>query len=113
VLVLLPFAIGEALFFMSSELSWRAAGYVLATALFPGFGAYLAYSYMLRELGASRVAVVLYLGPIYAAIMAWIGLGEPVRGFHWAGAALILPGIFLATRRSQRTEDGGRRTDKN
>jgi drug/metabolite transporter (DMT)-like permease len=25
-------------------------------------------------------------------------LGQPIRGFHWLGAALILPGIYLATR---------------
>jgi drug/metabolite transporter (DMT)-like permease len=98
VLILLPFVALEAIFFMSSELSWKSFGYVLATALFPGFGAYLSYSYMLRELGASRVAVVLYLGPIYAALAAWLVLGEPVLPFHWAGAALILPGIYFATR---------------
>jgi len=97
-LILLPLAVLEAIYFMPSELSWKSLGFVLATALFPGFGAYLAYSFMLRELGAARVAVVLYLGPIYAALMGWIVLGEPVRAFHWAGAALILPGIYLATR---------------
>lgn len=98
VVVLLPFAIVEAIAFMPSSPTWRVAGYVLAAAAFPAFGAYLSYSFMLRELGASRAGVVLYLGPIYVAIMAWLVLGEPVRGFHWAGAALILPGIYLATR---------------
>ena len=96
--VLLPFTIAEALWFMPTQLSWASFGYILAAALFPGFGAYLAYSYMQRELGAARVAVVLYLGPIYAAIAGWLVLGEAVYGFHWAGAALILPGIYLATR---------------
>ena len=96
--VLLPFTIIEALWFMPSEISWRAAGMVFAVALFPGFGAYLAYAYMQRELGAARVGVVLYMGPIYAAALAWAVLGEAVYGFHWVGAALILPGIYLATR---------------
>ena len=96
ILILVPFAILEAMFFMPSEFSWRSFGFVLATALFPGFGAYLAYSFMLRELGAARVAVVLYLGPVYAALMARLVLGEPIHAFHWAGAALILPGIYLA-----------------
>ena len=86
------------LWFMPSEVSWATAGYIVAAALFPGFGAYLAYSYMQRELGAARVGVVLYLGPIYAAVTGYLVLGEPVRGFHWLGAALILPGIYLATR---------------
>jgi drug/metabolite transporter (DMT)-like permease len=99
--VLLPFTLVEVMF-LPSEISWRVAGYVLATALFPAFGAYLSYSFMLRELGASRVGVVLYLGPIYVAAMAWVVLGEPVRPFHYAGAALILPGLYLATRPSRR-----------
>ena len=96
--VLLPFTIIEALWFMPTQVSWATFGYVVAVALFPGFGAYLAYSYMQRELGAARVGVVLYLGPIYAAASGWLVLGEPVRGFHWLGAVLILPGIYLATR---------------
>jgi drug/metabolite transporter (DMT)-like permease len=96
--VLVPLTIIEALLFMPTQLSWASFGYVLAVALFPGLGAYLAYSYMQRELGAARVGVVLYLGPIYAAATAWLVLGEPVRNFHWLGAALILPGIYLSTR---------------
>lgn len=96
--VLIPFTVIEAIWFMPSQLSWASLGYVVAAALFPGFGAYLAYSYMQRELGAARVGVVLYLGPIYAAAAGYLVLGEPIRSFHWAGAALILPGIYLATR---------------
>ena len=98
VVILLPLTIIEALWFMPTVVSWASFGFILAAALFPGFGAYLAYSYMQRELGAARVGVVLYLGPIYAAVAGWLVLGEPVHGFHWAGAALILPGIYLATR---------------
>ncbi len=97
-IVLAPPTIVEALYFMPTQISWSSFGYILAVALFPGLGAYLAYSYMQRELGAARVGVVLYLGPIYAAATAWLVLGEPVRAYHWAGAALILPGIYLSTR---------------
>ena len=96
--VLIPFTIVEALWFMPTQVSWATFGYIVAAALFPGFGAYLSYSFMQRELGAARVGVVLYLGPIYAAVTGYLVLGEPVRGFHWLGAALILPGIYLATR---------------
>lgn len=96
--VLIPFTLIEALWFMPTQVSWTTLGYIVAAALFPGFGAYLAYSFMQRELGAARVGVVLYLGPIYAAVTGYLVLGEPIRGFHWLGAALILPGIYLATR---------------
>ena len=98
VAILIPFSIVEALWFMPTARTWSTFGYMLATAVFPGVGAYLAYSFMQRELGAARVGVVLYLSPLYSAALGWLVLGESVRGFHLAGAALILPGIWLATR---------------
>lgn len=98
VVVLIPFTVVEALRWWPSELSWRAAALVVAAALLPGAAAYGAYSVMQRELGAARVGVVMYLGPLYSAVLAWAVLGERVEGFHLLGAALILPGIYLSTR---------------
>jgi drug/metabolite transporter (DMT)-like permease len=98
--VLVPFAIVEALWFMPTTLNLTTLGYTLAVAVFPGIGAYVAYAFMQRELGAARAGVVLYLGPLYSAGLAWAVLGESVHPFHLAGAALILPGIYLATRRA-------------
>lgn len=96
---LIPVSIAEALFWLPSEVSWKSLGLVLAAALLPGAGAYAAYSTMQRALGAARVSVVLYLGPLYTAAIAWAVLGERVEGFHGVGALLILPGIWLSTRR--------------
>lgn len=97
--VLIPVTIAEALFWLPSEVSWKSLGLVLAAALLPGAGAYAAYSTMQRALGAARVGVVLYLGPLYTAAIAWAVLGERVEVFHGVGALLILPGIWLSTRR--------------
>jgi drug/metabolite transporter (DMT)-like permease len=97
--VLIPVAIAEAVFWLPSELSWKSLGLVLAAALLPGAGAYAAYSTMQRALGAARVSVVLYLGPLYTAAIAWAVLGERIEVFHGVGALLILPGIWLSTRR--------------
>jgi drug/metabolite transporter (DMT)-like permease len=99
IVVLIPAALAEALFWLPSELSWKSLGLVLAAALLPGAGAYGAYSYMQRALGAARVGVVLYLGPLYSAAIAWAVLGESIEVFHGVGALLILPGIWLSTRR--------------
>ncbi|MDR3454527.1 MAG: DMT family transporter [Rhodoferax sp.] len=99
VAVMLPFAAWEAV--SSPVPAFSKAGFelALAAAILPGFAAYLAYSLMLRELGAARVSVVLYLGPLYAAVMAWLVLGEPVHEYHAVGLALVLPGIYLVNRR--------------
>jgi drug/metabolite transporter (DMT)-like permease len=51
-----------------------------------------------KILGVSRVAVTLYLAPLYVALAAWGVLNEPLGWHHLAGATLILPGVFLVAR---------------
>jgi drug/metabolite transporter (DMT)-like permease len=99
IVVLLPFTLLEAL--TTPALPWTApaAGLVVLAALLPGVLSYTAYSYLQRELGASRTALLLYLAPVYGALNAWIFLGEVPGWYHAVGAALILPSIWLATRR--------------
>ena len=99
VVVLVPFTVAEAVWWWPSTLSWKSVALVLASALIPGAAAYGAYSYMQRVLGAARVGMVLYLGPLYAAVAAWGVLGESILRFHFVGAVLVLAGIGLATRR--------------
>lgn len=99
IVVLLPFAIWEAVAWLPTAVSWQSAALVLAAALLPGAAAYAAYSLMLRTLGAARVGLVMYLGPLYSAALGWLVLGERIEGFHVAGALLILPGLWLATTR--------------
>jgi drug/metabolite transporter (DMT)-like permease len=98
VLVLIPFTLLEVV--LAGPPVWSTKLWILAivAAVFPGFASYQAYSFMQRELGIAKTGLVLYLGPLYAAGVAWWLLGEPVRWYHLLGAALILPGIYLATR---------------
>lgn len=99
VAVLLPFALWELGLPDTPAWGWQATGLVVVAALVPGIGAYVAYGHVQKVLGASRVAASLYLGPLYAALAAWSVLGEPMGLHHAVGAALILPGIFLASSR--------------
>jgi drug/metabolite transporter (DMT)-like permease len=99
--MLLPFTALELALVTPPAFSWQAVGLVVAAAVLPGMVAYQAYSFMLRELGAGPTALVLYLGPVYAAGTAWLLLGEPPAWYHAAGATLILPSIWLATRRQR------------
>lgn len=100
VFVLIPFALWE--WTRPAAAPWNPAGIglVVVAALVPGIGAYWAYGYAQRILGASRVAASLYLGPLYGGLVAWGILGEPIGAHHALGAALILPGIYLASRTS-------------
>lgn len=97
-LVNLPFAVWEICNSTGPVLSAEGATLALTAAIIPGFGAYLAHSFLQRELGAARVSVLLYLSPIYTAVMAWLALGEGLSVYHLAGMALVLPGIYLVTR---------------
>jgi drug/metabolite transporter (DMT)-like permease len=98
-LVLLPFTALEALVQPGPPLGARALLLIVMAGLLPGFFAYQAYGYMLRELGASRSSLVMYLAPVYAAFTSWALLGEAPRWYHAVGALLILPAIWLATRK--------------
>ena len=98
-LVLLPFALTEWFSTPQAEWSLMASVLVVTAALFPGVGAYWAYGFCQKTLGASRVAASLYLGPLYGGLVAWLFLGETLGWHHALGAALILPGIYLASQK--------------
>ena len=102
VVVLLPFAAWEAQQPGLTQWGLQALWLVVVAGLVPGLGAYWMYGWSQKVLGVSRVAVALYLGPLYAAVAAWAVLGESLGWYHLAGAALILPGVFLVTRTGQR-----------
>jgi drug/metabolite transporter (DMT)-like permease len=98
-LVLVPTTVAEALLTTVPPFGWGAAGLVLLAAVVPGVLSYGAYSYLQRELGASRTAMMLYLAPVYGALLAWLLLGEVPGWYHLVGAAMILPSIWLASRK--------------
>lgn len=95
VLLLLPFAVWETTQPGLTQWNLQALWLVLVAAVVPGLGAYWIYGWAQRILGASRVAVALYLSPLYGGLAAWMVLGEAPGWHHLFGAALILPGVFL------------------
>ena len=100
-LVLLPFTLIEIATIGLPQDVGRAWLLVLVVAILPGFGAYQAYSFLQQELGASRAGLVLYVSPLYTALIAWWLLAEPPRWYHEVGACLILPGMYLAMRKPE------------
>ena len=94
--VLIPFTLVEVAV-EGLPADWSQAIFIsVVAALLPGFGAYQAYAFLQQEFGAARAGLVLYLGPLYTALLAWWLLAEPPSWFHAVGAALILPGMYLA-----------------
>jgi len=95
IVVLLPFAVWELMSDHTPVLGLQAAQLVLVTALVPGLAAYWIYGWTQKILGASRVAVTLYLGPLYSGIAAWLVLNESLGWHHVWGGAMILSGVAL------------------
>ena len=76
-----------------------AIGY---TAVFASLVAYVGWNQGVKVVGAGRAAMVMYLMPVFTALLGWLLLGEALRTFHWIGGALIFAGLLLATRPSFR-----------
>lgn len=100
VVIMLPLASIEAIWVGSPEISWRALAAVLILGIVAGFGAYTTYSWLIRTVGPTRTAVVLYLIPPYNALLAWLLLDEPILRHHIAGGVLILLGVYFVNRRA-------------
>jgi drug/metabolite transporter (DMT)-like permease len=95
VLMLVPLTLAEALSGLpmtQTYWGWKTAALVVTAAVISGAGGYLAYATLQKALGAARAGLTLYLAPLYAA------LGEPIEHYHLLGAAVILPGIYWASR---------------
>ncbi|WP_343583599.1 DMT family transporter [Herbaspirillum sp.] len=97
--ILLPFTLFEIVTATGSWVTPHACLLIFIAGLVPGLMAYLAYTFILSQLGATRTALLLYLGPVYAILAAWAVLGEAPHWYHAAGAALVLPSIYLASKR--------------
>ncbi len=70
---------------------------VAAIAVFPSVLAFLAYQWLVREVGAMRTGMALYFLPVAGVAMAAIFLGEAVHGYHLVGTLLTIGGVVLAT----------------
>ena len=99
VLATLPFYVAEFTLYAPVPLEWGTAGVVLFLALVPGVGSYLSYSLIVAALGPATASLILYLTPLYGAGLGWLLLGERLADFHLVGLALLLPGLWLGTRR--------------
>jgi len=99
VLILLPFTLAEGLSGDLPALAPRSFLTVGFLAVVASFGAYQVYGLVQRILGAGPTSLLMYLIPVYNSLLAYLLLGEALRSYHLIGAALVLPGIYLATRK--------------
>jgi drug/metabolite transporter (DMT)-like permease len=74
-------------------------GWIFLLALFPQLIGHSTYNWVLRYIPATLVAVVTLVEPIGSAILAYFILRESPSAGVLVGGALILIGIYLASRK--------------
>jgi drug/metabolite transporter (DMT)-like permease len=73
---------------------------LLYVAIFPSTIAYLCYNRSVQLIGANRTAPFFHVIPVFGSVMAIVFLGERPQAFHFIGFALVLTGVFVASRKS-------------
>src|SRR6195256_227294 len=68
-------------------------------AVFPSTLAYLCFNRGVQLIGANRAAPFFHVVPVFGSAMAIVFLGERPQLFHIIGFALVLTGVFLASRK--------------
>ena len=99
-LVTIPFWMAEHYSGAPLRLTPSSLAALAYVAVFPSLLAYAAWSKGVEGLGSGRVGVFLHLVPLYSALIAGFALGERIETYHLAGFALILVGVWLASRQS-------------
>jgi drug/metabolite transporter (DMT)-like permease len=98
---LVPFAAGEWLAGLTPRLTLEGVAGVLYTSLLVTVVGFLVFFWALRRARVAPLAALTYLQPLVGVGLAWAVLGEPLSGAFVGGGALVLGGVWLATR----TED--------
>ena len=69
--------------------------------------AYIAWNHGVEQIGPARAGPFMYLMLVFTPVLSIVFLDERLEVFHFAGAALIVAGIYLATFSGKRPVSNG------
>jgi drug/metabolite transporter (DMT)-like permease len=92
-LTMIPFLVVRRFYIPAMTLTWISLLYL---AILCSIFAYLVWYWALEKEDASRVAVYIYLIPLFTAVMAYFVLNEPIGMLKIIGGFLTIVGIYLA-----------------
>ena len=78
---------------------WGVWARILYIALFASILAFVLWGYGVRHVGPVRAGQFINLMPVFGGALAVALLGEVLRPYHLAGAALAFGGVWLVNRR--------------
>ena len=82
----------------------RAVVSLVFVAFFPSIVAILGWNIAIARLGPSRAGFYMYLVPVFSAAISVPFLGETLNAYHLIGAALIVGGVTVSSRRPKAEE---------
>jgi len=98
-LSLLPFYIGEEIFYERTMFNIEFFIWVIFAAISPGIIAFTLYTVAQKKLGASLTGFTLYVFTIYGAIYGYFLFDERLENYHLIGTILVFIGVYLAKKR--------------
>ena len=98
-LSLLPFYIGEEIFYERTMFSIEFFIWVIFAAISPGIIAFTLYTIAQKKLGASLTGFTLYVFTIYGAIYGYFLFDERLENYHLIGTILVFIGVYLAKKK--------------
>ncbi len=94
-LMYFPFGIVRAVQYNYSQATWGAWLTVLYMAIGASVGSYLIWSWLLKHMEASRLAVFSNMQPVIATAVAWVALNEQPTTAFFIGSAVVLAGVLI------------------
>ena len=95
-LSLLPFYVGEELFYKETIFVTEFYLWVIFAAISPGIIAFTLYTIAQKKLGASLTGFTLYVFTVYCAIYGYFLFDEKFENYHIIGTILVFFGVYLA-----------------
>jgi len=108
---ILPLVVLEAVFVRATRLSIGNLAAIAFVALCSSVLSYVMWNRAVERVGASVAGLFVHLMPVFGVMLAWIFLRERLAGFHLAGIALILSGIYITSRLGHRNVPAPAGTD--
>jgi drug/metabolite transporter (DMT)-like permease len=96
---LVPLLVWELLTRPAMQLNLNNLLSLIYVAVFPSTLAYLCFNRGVQLIGANRTAPFFHVVPVFGTVLSIIFLGEHPQLFHFIGFALVLSGVFVASRK--------------
>lgn len=98
---MLPFYVGEVALGHVMTFTWINVAALVSAGLFSSVLAYIFWNRGVAQVGASVAGLFIHLVPVFGIVLAGLFLDEHMQGFHVAGIALILAGIYITSRNAR------------